>query len=267
MEDSNNMPEKPQQPPTMYDMFSGMLKDHLGRSEFVEAFRNVVAQIQKLKLSNAQEIASMREHVNLITQRVEEKVQAKLATIQHGKDGRTPLKGIDYMDGEDGRDGEDGKTPTQEELLAIITPLIPKVKDGKDAEADIDAIVAQVLAKVPKGNGRVGWGAHPLLIKNSSGTAIDKVARIIKFGTNLTTTRSPDGVVTVSASGGSGSGYQAPLTGGLTGTNTWTTAPNIIVVDQGRAMQKTNTDGSANWTGTTTTVLTIKPIFDVYGAA
>jgi hypothetical protein len=73
------------------------------------------------------------------------------------------------------------------------------------------------------------------------------------------------GNVTITASGG-GSGYQAPLTGGLTGTNTWTTAPNSIVVD-GVNMQKTRTDGTVNWTGTTTTVLTVAPSFDIYSNA
>jgi hypothetical protein len=31
---------------------------------------------------------------------------------------------------ENGNDGEDGETPTEEELLALIRPLIPQVKDG-----------------------------------------------------------------------------------------------------------------------------------------
>lgn len=63
-----------------------------------------------------------------------------------------------------------------------------------------------------------------------------------------------------------GSGYQTPLTGGLTGTNTWTTAPSVIVVD-GVPMQKTRTDGTTNWTGTTTTVLTVAPSYDIFATA
>jgi len=67
--------------------------------------------------------------------------------------------------------------------------------------------------------------------------------------------------VTLVSSGGST--YQAPLTGELTGTNTWTTAPSVIVVD-GVPKQKTQTDGTVNWTGTTTTVLAVLPNFDIY---
>ncbi len=67
--------------------------------------------------------------------------------------------------------------------------------------------------------------------------------------------------------GTGGSGYQAPLSGGLTGTNTWATAPNVIVVD-GVPKQKLQTDGiTANWTGTTTTVLAIAPAFDIFASA
>ena len=71
----------------------------------------------------------------------------------------------------------------------------------------------------------------------------------------------------VSTGGGGGSGYQTPLTGGLTGTNTWTTAPSVIVVD-GVPMQKIRTDGTVNWTivGLTTT-LTIAPSFDIFASA
>lgn len=43
---------------------------------------------------------------------------------------------------------KDGHTPSKQELMSLITPLIPDVKDGKDA--DETKIVADVLAKVPK---------------------------------------------------------------------------------------------------------------------
>lgn len=56
-------------------------------------------------------------------------------------------------------------------------------------------------------------------------------------------------------------------TGTVDGSNTaftFTTAPKIIFVDQGRAMQKTSSDGTVNWTGTTSVTLTIAPTFDIY---
>lgn len=60
--------------------------------------------------------------------------------------------------------------------------------------------------------------------------------------------------------------YEVP-TGTVNGVNTsfvFATAPSVVVVD-GVAMQKTATDGTTNWTGTTTISLTIAPTFDVFG--
>jgi len=74
-------------------------------------------------------------------------------------------------------------------------------------------------------------------------------------------------VVTISTS--AGAGYQAVTSGSINGTNTvftWAVAPNAIVVD-GQSLRKVASDGTVNWTGTTTTTLTIAPNFDVYGVA
>lgn len=71
-------------------------------------------------------------------------------------------------------------------------------------------------------------------------------------------------------SSGGGSGYQAVTGGAVNGTNqvfTWSTAPNVIVVDQGRPMQKVSSDGTVNWTGTTTTTLAVAPNFDIFASA
>lgn len=78
-----------------------------------------------------------------------------------GKDGYTPVKNVDYFDG---NNGVDGKTPTAEELISIIEPLIPEPikgdkgddgKDGVDGETpDIKDVVKlaipEVLKKIPK---------------------------------------------------------------------------------------------------------------------
>lgn len=63
-------------------------------------------------------------------------------------------------------------------------------------------------------------------------------------------------------------GYQQPTSGVLNQASfTWTVAPSVIVVDQGRMMQKVSTDGTINWTGTTTTILTVWPTSDIYSIA
>ncbi len=72
--------------------------------------------------------------------------------------------------------------------------------------------------------------------------------------------------LTLTASGTGGSGYQIPLTGTVNGVNktyTWTTAPNALVVD-GLTINAISSDGTVNWVGTTSTVLTIAPNFNVF---
>lgn len=73
--------------------------------------------------------------------------------------------------------------------------------------------------------------------------------------------------VTAIVSGLAG-GFQQPVSGAVDGSNQtfiWASAPKAIVVDQGRTMQKINNgDSFVNWTGTTTTVLTIAPNSDIF---
>jgi microcystin-dependent protein len=52
----------------------------------------------------------------------------------------------------DGKDGVDGKTPTAEEILKLIKPLIPKVKDGKTpTKKELLAIIKPLIPKPIKG--------------------------------------------------------------------------------------------------------------------
>ena len=72
----------------------------------------------------------------------------------------------------------------------------------------------------------------------------------------------------VTASGG-GSGYQAPLTGDVDGVNdtfTWTTAPSVLMIDR-VPTQKVSSDGTVNWVGTVSTVLTTIPFEDLFAVA
>lgn len=60
--------------------------------------------------------------------------------------------------------------------------------------------------------------------------------------------------------------FEVP-TGTVDGSNTsfvFATAPSVVVID-GIAKQKTNSDGTVNWTGTTTIAVTSSPNFDIFG--
>lgn len=63
-----------------------------------------------------------------------------------------------------------------------------------------------------------------------------------------------------------GLGFLA-ATGTVNGSNTsftFASAPRVIVVDN-VPRQKTSSDGTVNWTGTTSVTLAIAPNFDIYG--
>lgn len=73
---------------------------------------------------------------------------------------------------------------------------------------------------------------------------------------------------------GGSSGFQQPTSGAVDGSNAtfvWTKSPNVIVVDQGRPMQRISSDGTVNWTvsgsGPYTTVLAVAPNYDVFATA
>ena len=105
-----------------------------------------------------------------------------------------------------------------------------------------------------------------LIIGNGS-TGGTSIATLVQ-GSGITITNG-HGTVTIAASV-SGSGFQTPTSGTINGTNkvfVWTTAPNAISVDNGRIIQATSSDGTINWTGTTTTTLTIAPNNDLFSIA
>lgn len=137
---------------------------------------------------------------------------------REGKDGKDGRNGIDGVDGEDGKDGKDG------EMGIIDTATIAYLEEQINSAKNEIAGVRQ---------GRAGWGAHPLVVKDGN-TVIDKVTRVINFANNLSATRSADGVVTVNATaGGGGVTVETPV-GSVNASNatfTVSDVPQWVVAD------------------------------------
>lgn len=85
-----------------------------------------------------------------------------------GKDGYTPVKGVDYFDGKDGTNGKDGYTPVKGVDYFDGNPGKDGSpgKDGEDGytpvkgkdyftEAEISEMVQSVITALPKYNGEV----------------------------------------------------------------------------------------------------------------
>lgn len=129
------------------------------------------AQIQQNK-TDIEKLAQDKMDANKLPEAVNEALaQAKTSGLfdgadgQDGKDGYTPVKGVDYFDGKDGKDGKDGYTP--QKGVDYFDG-----KDGKDGnpgadgktpvkgedyftEDDKQEITNAVIAALPKYNGEV----------------------------------------------------------------------------------------------------------------
>ena len=91
-----------------------------------------------------------KEQLNKIIENTMPKDVQKMKFAQPNKDIANAFFSMLKGDKGDSIKGEDGKTPSKEELVSLIKPLIPepiKGKDGKDA--DEKQIVQKVLSKIP----------------------------------------------------------------------------------------------------------------------
>jgi len=245
------------------------------KAEVQDAFRMVIKYVQDLKASNEREWSLVKSAVSILGQQVREdaskdleQMKAEVAKqVDKAMQEQTnamkfiydKVNSLESIKGDKGDPGEDAQVD-HAYIIQEVLARIPKPKDGYTPIKGIDYFDGK------DGTHKVGWGAHPLRIFDSNDTVIEKVTRELKFA-NATVTRAADGVVTVTPSGTGGSGFQAPTSGTVDGSNTvfgFATAPKVIVVDQGRAMQKVSSDGTVNWTGGTTIILTVAPVFDIY---
>lgn len=162
-----------------------------------------------------------------------------------------PIKGKDGRDGRDGKNGIDGKdginaTPFKE------TTVTQKELEPLLITQDVVREIVKIMHSLPESD------------KLEVSKGIRNAQSFIYGGTKYKTSELMHGG---GANSSSSSGYQQPTSGAVNGINqvfVWTTAPTVIVVDQGRPMQKVSSDGTINWTGTTTTTLAVAPNFDIF---
>lgn len=284
-------------------LLAAMDAQAMTQEEFVKAFEVVRQMITNLQLNNQKEFKlmqgaidtlsvklaadnssdaqEMRNMCELMMQEWAAKIEIKVMEMDAAMDAADEK--IEAMeDGEDARP-EDVAPLVVPLVLAALPPdveetgdeIIAKINDANDliepgAVRGLAELERQVGENTKNGTtGRIGWGAHPLVVKGL-GSVIDKNTRVIDFeGSGVSSvTKSRDGIVTVTVSGGSGSFAVLVPTGTVNGINktfVFTSTPQVIVLDNGNIMNKVSKDATVNWTGTTTVILTQAPNSNIFG--
>ena len=223
------------------------------------------------------ELADPEEQEELLSQTIDDIVEqavVKASTHIKGQKGDKGDKGERGERGERGPKGDRGErgAPGFQGPQGKKGDKGDKGQDGKDGKSvELKQVLDVFRPHIDRGGGNMNRN----IWVNGNQSVLSRYTDInLKPGSNVTiaystndSTRTTD--ITFSSSGGGGSGYQT-ATGTVDGSNTvfsFSTAPNVIVVDQSRIMQQTSSDGTVNWTGTTTVTLAIAPNFDIYGVA
>lgn len=273
--------------------------DAITKPEFLDAFKQVVAQIQKLKLSNEQDIAAMREHIQILSDKVttdtnnnfansKTEMMSLIQTALTNHDNRMAQMEARISlvkDGEKGLDADEKKI-VQDVLAQIKLPEERAIlMDGPDeirnklellqgeerlspeAIKGLEAFIKQFIPQRSMG-GSAGWGAHPLAVQQS-GTNKAKLARVLNF-TGATVTHSAEGVTTVAVTSSGFTELSATETpNGSLKVFTFSSAsaqPSYVVVDN-VWMKATSKAGTVNWTyasGTKKVTLTIPANDDIF---
>ncbi len=148
-----------------------------------------------------------------------------------GPTGPKPEAGVDYpipndgKDGKDGRDGKDGESPSVEDVVTQVIPLIPEPKDGlpgKDGSSDTAAQIveklesleddnrldASAIKNLPEAKHTTIFGGSPdrRIAAYDETTLLTKIVSAIKFaGAGVQATVDKSGVVTVTITGSASS--------------------------------------------------------------
>lgn len=203
---------------------------------------NIVLEIKGEELKKKLNIRDGKDGKNSVID-YEKIIDESIARIPLPTNGYTPVKGKDYFDGE-----------------------------SVDEKALIKKVIKEVLKRLPEidtmnQHGYASGGANAYTLQ-ALGATLPAAITTLNFDSGITASYS-GGVLTLTSSGGGGSGYQAVTSGTVDGTNAtfvFATAPNAICVD-GIIINKVGDGITAGWTGTTTVVLTIAPTMYIFAIA
>lgn len=250
-----------------------------------------MASVDILKAELKQEHQDNQEQFKLEHQakleELDEKITETLASIPVPEDGVSPepvdeeaivakvLSKVVIPDPIPGKPGDDAVV--NEKKIAKMAADLIKVPGPKVAEIDHATVADKVLEMIKTGKKKLSL-SHIGDFNEGLEQTIRPIRSlmagfrgggdVVTAGSNVTITTDANGKKVINSSGSGGSGYQA-ATGTIDGSNkvfVFATAPSAVVVD-GASLRKTASDGTVNWTGTTTITLSVAPNFDIYAVA
>lgn len=271
---------------------ASLLDRGVTKDDFEKAFKIVLDTIDSFRKGNSKEFDLIHKTIEALSKKVQEDATTDIATIRVEalkvvnkalKDQTTGMNLIrDKV-----RSLKDGRTPKISDIVPQVLQALPpdveetptQVRDKLetligDERLDKSAIkgieqleenIRNIEIRPVKGGGAKGFG----LYINSSKKLLTAQYLNLIGGSGVTLTYNLAGGrndVTISSSGSGGGGILA-ATGTVNGTNavfTFASAPSQVIVD-GVPKQKTQSDGTSNWSGTLTITLTVAPVSDIYG--
>lgn len=158
---------------------------------------------------------------------------------------------LDQMDKKEANK-PDQFSPLKKEVETLRTDLITKINN--------------IPRHGDHANRNIAVGGNTSVLSRYTDVNLIAGANVTLTALPNTTTKYTD--VTITATGGGGSFSVMIPTGTVNGINTvfvFTGIPSVVVLDNGNIMNKVSSDGTVNWTGTTTITLNQAPNFNIYG--
>lgn len=268
-----------------------LVTESITREEFLKSINAVVTYVEGIKKTNETEFAAIHSGFKALSEQFKTEKDTDMSDIQgqiesvlesFNTEKTSKLGEIDARMGEirqptDGYPGKDAdeeavknavlaeiKIPTIEEVENDLPKLGTQIRDALELLQDGERLDASAIRNLPE-----FIKSNPSIAGVLTATALYSLADVNVAGITPGQSILWNGNQWISytpASGG-GSGYQQPTSGVVNGINTvftFATAPNVLSVDGGRNIQKVSSDGTVNWTGTTTVTLSVAPDFDVF---
>lgn len=232
--------------------------------QLLQALKLHKEEMQSHQKTKSQLDSEREQHTKQIAQ-YEEKLSGHQDTLTKWQDAADHLLSIEHLKGDPGQSVE------MQDVVDAVLPHLPRPE-----AIDQQGIVRQVLELIPE--------KTPEPVEDT----LDREALFKEFVSRIQKER----LIDVShiknaesfifngkkykieelmrgAGGTSGGSFAVQVpTGTVDGSNrtfVFTTAPSVIVLDNGNFMNKVSADGTVNWTGTTNVVLNQAPSFNIYG--